>query len=123
VARTLPILPALVFVWMMMRAGLVFTPRLGRRDPRGIGIALSMWATLGASQLGSTAPLWMQSIGAAGLVASLALYEWAASSIRGRLFSFAGNHDVPQFVHRSGPYAYVRNPFYLSYQSPRSQPS
>ena len=33
----------------------------------------------------------------------------------GRAFSYAGNDDPPQFVHRSGPYAYVRNPFYLSY--------
>jgi protein-S-isoprenylcysteine O-methyltransferase Ste14 len=31
------------------------------------------------------------------------------------VFSFAGNNDLPQFVHRAGPYAYVRNPFYLSY--------
>ena len=114
-ARTLLILPALVFVWMMMRAGLVFTPDAGRRDARGMGIALSMWGTLGATRFASTPPFWMQMIGAAGLIASLALYEWAARSIRGRLFSFAGNHDVPQFVHRSGPYAYVRNPFYLSY--------
>jgi protein-S-isoprenylcysteine O-methyltransferase Ste14 len=115
VARILPFLPALVFFWMIVRAGLVFTPNLGRRDARGMGIALSMWGTLGATRFASTPPLWMQSIGAAGLFASLALYEWAARSIRGRLFSFAGNHDVPQFVHRAGPYAYVRNPFYLSY--------
>jgi protein-S-isoprenylcysteine O-methyltransferase Ste14 len=38
-----------------------------------------------------------------------------AASIRVRMFSYAGNNDLPQFVHRSGPYAYVRNPFYLSY--------
>jgi protein-S-isoprenylcysteine O-methyltransferase Ste14 len=43
------------------------------------------------------------------------LYQWAAISIRGRLFSYAGNNDLPQFVQRSGAYAYVRNPFYLSY--------
>ena len=36
-------------------------------------------------------------------------------SIRGRQFSYAGNDDVPQFVHSTGPYAYVRNPFYVSY--------
>jgi len=115
VVRTFPILPAFVFIWMMMRAGLVFTPDAGRRDGRGLGIALSMWGTLGVSQLAYTPPFWIQSIGAAGLIVSLALYEWAARSIRGRLFSFAGNHDLPQFVHQSGPYSYVRNPFYLSY--------
>jgi protein-S-isoprenylcysteine O-methyltransferase Ste14 len=115
VARTFPILPALTFFWMMMRAGLVFTPDVGRRDVRGLGIMFSMWATVGATTLGRTPPPWMQLIGAAGLLLSLALYEWAAWSIRDRVFSYAGNHDVPQFVHRSGPYAYVRNPFYLSY--------
>jgi hypothetical protein len=108
-------LPAFTFFWMMMRAGLVFTPDAGRRDGRGLGIALSMWGALGVSQLAYTPPLWIQSIGAAGLTVSLALYDWAARSIRGRLFSFAGNHDLPQFVHQSGPYSYVRNPFYLSY--------
>jgi protein-S-isoprenylcysteine O-methyltransferase Ste14 len=115
VAGALPILPALVFFWMMMRAGLVFTPDVGRRDVRGLGIMLSMWGTFGATRVASTPPLWVQAMGAAGLFAALSLYEWAARSIRGRLFSFAGNHDLPQFVHRSGPYAYVRNPFYLSY--------
>ena len=113
--RTFQFLPGMVFIWMMLRAGLVFTPDLGRRDVRGIGIALSMWATVGATRFGGTPAVWMQWIGAAGLCLALGLYEWAASSIRGRQFSFAGNHDVPQFVHRSGPYAYVRNPFYLSY--------
>ena len=114
-SRTFTFLPGLVFIWMMMRAGLVFTPDLGRRDIRGIGIAVSMWATVGATRLAGTPPRWMQWLGVAGLALSLALYEWGASSIRGRQFSFAGNHDLPQFVHRSGPYAHVRNPFYLSY--------
>ena len=105
----------MVFIWMMLRASLVFTRDLGRRDVRGIGIALSMWGTLAATQLGIAPPLWIRWLGVAGLLAALALYEWAAGSIRGRRFSFAGNHDLPQFVHRAGPYAYVRNPFYLSY--------
>src|SRR5262245_53127453 len=100
---------------MMMRAGMVFTPNVGRRGGRGFGIILSMYATLAAALTGITPQYPMQLLGAAGLLASLGLYEWSASSIRGRVFSFAGNHDVPQFVHRSGPYAYVRNPFYLSY--------
>jgi len=51
----------------------------------------------------------------AGLAAALVIFHWAAFSIRGLLFSYAGNDDLPQFVHTSGPYAYVRNPFYASY--------
>ena len=66
VVRAFPILPAFVFVWMMMRAGLVFTPDAGRRDARGLGIALSMWGTLGATRLAATPPLWVQLSGAAG---------------------------------------------------------
>jgi protein-S-isoprenylcysteine O-methyltransferase Ste14 len=113
--RTFQFLPLLVVLWMMTRASLVFAPHVGRRDPRGFGIALSMWATLAATRAAITPPLLVQLIGAAGLLLSLALYQWAARSIRGRVFSFAGNHDLPEFVHQSGPYTYVRNPFYLSY--------
>jgi protein-S-isoprenylcysteine O-methyltransferase Ste14 len=51
----------------------------------------------------------------AGLGLSLALFQWASRSIRGRTFSLAGNEDVPQFVHTAGPYVYIRNPFYASY--------
>jgi protein-S-isoprenylcysteine O-methyltransferase Ste14 len=114
-AQVLQWLPVLVFIWMVVGASLLFTPNVGRRDARGIGIALSIWGTLGAKSLAITAPLSVQLIGAGGLLLSLALYQWAAISIRGRVFSYAGNTDLPQFVHRSGPYAYVRNPFYLSY--------
>ena len=108
-------LPALVFIWMVVGAGLLFTRDVGQRDARGLGIALSIWGTLGAKSVAITPPLSVQLIGAGGLLLSLALYQWAAISIGGRLFSYAGNNDLPQFVHHSGPYAYVRNPFYLSY--------
>jgi protein-S-isoprenylcysteine O-methyltransferase Ste14 len=108
-------LPGVVFIWMVVGAGLVFTRHVGTRDARGLGIALSIWGSLGAKSLAITPPLWLQLIGAGGLLLSLALYQWAAISIRGQVFSYAGNDDLPRFVHRSGPYAYVRNPFYLSY--------
>lgn len=113
--RTFQFLPVLVLVWMMLGAARVFSPRVGQRDVRGFGIALSMWGTLAATQRARVPPRLVQLIGAGGLLVALALFQWAAASIRGRTFSYAGNHDLPQFVHRSGPYAYVRNPFYLSY--------
>lgn len=114
-ARLFQLLPLVVILWMLVGATLVFARNVGQRDVRGLGIGLSMWGTLAVARLARTPPRAMQLIGAAGLLLALALFQWAAMSIRGRLFSFAGNDDLPQFVHRSGPYAYVRNPFYLSY--------
>jgi protein-S-isoprenylcysteine O-methyltransferase Ste14 len=114
-ASVLQWLPALVFMWMVVGAGLVFTRHVGPRDTRGLGIAASIWGTLGAESVAITPPRAVQLGGAGLLLLSLALYQWAAISIRGRMFSYAGNTDLPLFVHRSGPYAYVRNPFYLSY--------
>lgn len=100
---------------MALGAATIFSPRVGRRDPRGIGVGLSLWGTLLTTRAATTPSPLQQSIGVAGLLGALALFNWAAYSIRGRVFSFAGNDDVPQFVHRDGPYAYVRNPFYASY--------
>ena len=31
------------------------------------------------------------------------------------VFSYAFSHDLPQFLVTSGPYSYIRNPFYASY--------
>jgi protein-S-isoprenylcysteine O-methyltransferase Ste14 len=109
-------LPLIVFAWMVIGAVIVFTPQVGtRRDPRGIGVGLSIWGTMATTRVAITPPLWMAAIGVAGLMLSLILYHWAAFSIRGSVFSYAGNDDLPQFVHSSGPYAYLRNPFYASY--------
>ena len=49
------------------------------------------------------------------LVGALALFQWAAHSIRGKFFSYIGSRDTPQFVFQEGPFAYVRHPFYTSY--------
>ena len=84
-------------------------------NARGFGVGLSIWGPLVSTQLASQPPLWMSGLGVAGLALSLALFNWAALSIRGRTFSLAGHDDLPQFVHTSGPYAYIRNPFYASY--------
>jgi protein-S-isoprenylcysteine O-methyltransferase Ste14 len=47
--------------------------------------------------------------------ASLALYEWARRTVRGRRFSVIYSEDVPEALCDSGPYAHVRHPLYLSY--------
>jgi protein-S-isoprenylcysteine O-methyltransferase Ste14 len=65
--------------------------------------------------LGATIP-WLNGALAIGLlVASLALYEWARRTIRGRHFHLAWTGDVPDALCEQGPYAYVRHPLYLSY--------
>jgi protein-S-isoprenylcysteine O-methyltransferase Ste14 len=46
---------------------------------------------------------------------SLFLYEWTRRTITGRRFSVIYSDDVPDSVCDSGPYAYVRHPFYVSY--------
>jgi protein-S-isoprenylcysteine O-methyltransferase Ste14 len=53
--------------------------------------------------------------GVIGLFGSLALFEWARQSVRGKPFSYIYSKDIPQFLWTSGPYAFIRNPFYASY--------
>jgi protein-S-isoprenylcysteine O-methyltransferase Ste14 len=49
------------------------------------------------------------------LIGSLGLFEWARHSVKGRFFSYIYSKDTPDFLWTSGPYAYIRNPFYSSY--------
>ena len=115
ISELLRLLPIGVLIWLMIGAGFIFRPDVGRRDPRGYGIVLTLWITLAANRNGTTPPLVVSALGGVGLLLALTLYHWAAFSIRGRVFSYAGNDDLPQFVHTTGPYAYIRNPFYASY--------
>lgn len=114
--RVLEFLPFVVFLWMIVGATRVFIRTPGVMGTlRGFGVGFSIWGPLASIQLASQPPLWVSGLGVAGLLSSLALFHWAAFSIRGRTFSLAGRDDLPQFVHTSGPYAYIRNPFYASY--------
>jgi len=53
--------------------------------------------------------------GLIGLVGSVTLFEWARRSVRGKVFSYIFSNDTPEFLWTSGPYQYIRNPFYASY--------
>ena len=68
---------------------------------------------------GFNAPLnpyrWMIVPGFAILCFAILLFNAARASIRGKFFSYIYSDDAPQFLHTSGPYRYVRNPFYSSY--------
>jgi protein-S-isoprenylcysteine O-methyltransferase Ste14 len=59
--------------------------------------------------------LTLGTLGATLSVLSLALYEWARSTVAGRRFNIALAGEVPDAVCESGPYRYIRHPFYLSY--------
>lgn len=59
--------------------------------------------------------LWGVVVGGVGLLASLALFEWAVRATGTEFFSWAMSRDTPQFLFDRGPYAYIRNPFYASY--------
>src|SRR5688572_20271029 len=54
-------------------------------------------------------------LGLAAFAGSLILFEWARWSVRGKYFSYIFSKDTPHFICTSGPYAYIRNPFYASY--------
>jgi protein-S-isoprenylcysteine O-methyltransferase Ste14 len=53
--------------------------------------------------------------GLIGLTGSIVLFEWARQSVQGKFFSYIFSNDTPEFLWTSGPYAYIRNPFYVSY--------
>jgi len=63
----------------------------------------------------SSPEIWQVALGTAGLLLSFGLFDWARRSIRGKFFSYAYCGDQPGFVWTSGPFAWIRNPFYSSY--------
>jgi protein-S-isoprenylcysteine O-methyltransferase Ste14 len=110
-------LAIVVFLRFVVGAARIFSPDPGGRsmDLRAAPMAVSFWAAVALGYRHPAGPLWAIAAGVAAMVAAWLLFEWAARSIRGRRFSYAFSPDIPDFVHTSGPYAYVRNPFYASY--------
>ncbi|QQO22290.1 isoprenylcysteine carboxylmethyltransferase family protein [Bradyrhizobium diazoefficiens] len=49
------------------------------------------------------------------LVASIALFLWAAKTTRSKRLKLAFDPAFPESVVRTGPYRYIRHPFYTSY--------
>lgn len=109
-------LPWVVFGWQVIGAGSAFRPVPGRRGLSILSqlIALSFVGLLVHSQP-ELLTAWGVAIGCAGLIASLILFEWARRTIRGRHFSYIFSSDTPDFICTDGPYAFIRNPFYVSY--------
>ena len=44
----------------------------------------------------------------------VALFWWAVNTTRSRRLTLAFSEDQPTFLHESGPYAWLRHPFYVS---------
>jgi protein-S-isoprenylcysteine O-methyltransferase Ste14 len=117
-ASLLHSLVTIVFIALLIGAAIVFrrAPGGARRDPRAALISLLFWGFVWTTYWPQrSSPPSLVVVGIALLVSSLALFVWAAHSIRGKMFSYAYTRDTPEFLHTGGPYAYVRNPFYDSY--------
>lgn len=109
-------LPWMVFAWQILGAGSAFRPMPGERGLSFLAqlISLAFVGVLFPSQP-ELLTMWRAAIGWTGLLAALALFEWARRTIRGLLFSYIFSADSPTYICASGPFAYIRNPFYTSY--------
>jgi protein-S-isoprenylcysteine O-methyltransferase Ste14 len=103
---------ALTYLRLLIGAARAFKPI--ERNGGSLPLVLTFLAMLVAKErVELSLPLALPAL--AILIAALALFQWAANSIRGQFFSYIGSHDTPQFVFQSGPFAHIRHPFYTSY--------
>lgn len=107
--------PIAVYAWQVLGAGATFKAVNGQRS-----YGLAWLITLGFIALvanAGTDPVNPVLLAVAGvsLIAAFVLFEWARRTIRGQFFSWIFSPDTPMSLCTSGPYAYVRNPFYTSY--------
>lgn len=54
-------------------------------------------------------------LAAAMIVVALGLFWWTVRTTNLRRLTLAFDNDQPTFLHRQGPYRWVRHPFYASY--------
>ena len=108
------ILLSLIIVWQAVGALRTFTPHRDRRRRLSLLTVGAFWVVVFGSGAAELFP-WGMIFGIPGLLAALALFEWARRTIRGRFFSYINSEDLPQFLCASGPFRYVRHPFYSSY--------
>jgi protein-S-isoprenylcysteine O-methyltransferase Ste14 len=54
-------------------------------------------------------------IGFTFYLTSLTLFWWAVKETHPSRLTIAYSPDTPSFIYQSGPYKYIRHPFYLSY--------
>ncbi|MEO8096376.1 MAG: isoprenylcysteine carboxylmethyltransferase family protein [Acidobacteriota bacterium] len=104
-------------VWGAYFAELIVAGMTFRRvGPSLYTLPLGITFAIMASQTGRAQLIPLLAIpGLAILAGALILLGWSARTVRGRLFSYIGNNDTPQFVCQEGPYAFIRHPFYTAY--------
>ena len=59
--------------------------------------------------------LWADIVAVLSFVLAFTVFWWAVAATRNRRLTLAFTPDRPAFLHTSGPYAYVRHPFYSAY--------
>jgi protein-S-isoprenylcysteine O-methyltransferase Ste14 len=103
----------IVFLWATRRHFLVPGPM-----PRGMRLVIllsfvgTIWFTVRVvvSGVGPGAPYAIVLMAAA-----FALFCWTVKVTRTRRLPIAFAGNLPDFIYRTGPYRFVRHPFYLSY--------
>lgn len=63
--------------------------------------------------VGDVVPYWP--VAAATVAIAFVLFWWSVRTTRPRRLSLAFDNDLPSFLHRGGPYRWIRHPFYASY--------
>jgi protein-S-isoprenylcysteine O-methyltransferase Ste14 len=103
----------LAYLILVIGAGATFR-KTGEARGRTLPFVVTIWILVWQSR---NTPPDVRMVVPAGilLLAGLTLFQWAMQSVRGKFFSYLGDSDTPQFLHQTGPYAYIRNPFYASY--------
>jgi len=106
-----------VVVWVRHFTGAArtFSPPKGERPSRTIYMFTLAMGILSYRLFNSRFETRLVIPGLVAFFGSLFLFEWARWSVRGKYFSYIYSKDTPQFIWTSGPYAYIRNPFYASY--------
>jgi len=108
---------AIPFVYFLTAGAKTFSVPAVRNSGAVLGQLSFVSGTLCVLGLGFYQALaWYQAVGGMVLaLCALVLYEWTRRTVIDRNFYTGLGGEVPATVCESGPYKFVRHPFYLSY--------
>jgi protein-S-isoprenylcysteine O-methyltransferase Ste14 len=109
------VLPIVVFMWQVIGATRAFKPVEGERGSGLAGLISLGFIALVINSGNERVSIGVFAVACVALVFALLLFEWARRTVRGQYFSWVFSTDTPVFLCTSGPFAYMRNPFYTSY--------
>jgi protein-S-isoprenylcysteine O-methyltransferase Ste14 len=107
--------PIAVWAWQVLGAGITFRRVQGQPFSVVSWVISIAFVALVANAGDALVNPALFTLACLCLVAALVLFEWARRTIRGQFFSWIFSADTPAFLCTTGPYAFVRNPFYTSY--------